>query len=224
MNYSKALVIFSGGQDSTTCLYWAVKEFRQVFAITFDYGQRHRIEIAAAEAIAKNLNVSWTLFPLSGFSMLGDNSLTSSTEVSARLDPSTGLPNTFVPGRNLIFLTYAAAFAYSNRIGNLVGGMCETDFSGYPDCRRNTLDTLMQAINLGMESKLELHTPLMNLTKAQSVLRAKQVGALEALALSHTCYNGVFPPCRKCPACLLREKGFVEAGVVDPLIERASKQ
>jgi len=217
----KALVIFSGGQDSTTCLYWALKNFTSVSTLTFDYGQRHRAELESAVKIAKFASVTNEILALSSFDKMGSNSLTGSEEVSSKINLETNLPNSFVPGRNLIFLTYAAAYAYSKGITNLVGGMCQTDYSGYPDCRRDTLDVLMQAINLGMESKIKLHTPLMNLTKAESVKLAVEVEALEALSFSHTCYNGVYPPCGKCPACKLRAKGFEEAGVLDPIFHNS---
>jgi 7-cyano-7-deazaguanine synthase len=219
MKDAKALVIFSGGQDSTTCLYWALKNFSEVETLTFDYGQRHQIELESAAKIAKFASVPSKILALSSFDKMGSNSLTGKAEVSAELNPNTNLPNSFVPGRNLIFLTYAAAYAYSNGITNLIGGMCQTDYSGYPDCRQKTLDALMVAINLGMESEIKLHTPLMNLTKAESVKLAVEVSALEALKFSHTCYNGMYPPCGSCPACHLRAKGFEEAGIKDPLLE-----
>ena len=130
------------------------------------------------------------------------------------------LPNTFVPGRNLIFLTFAAAYAYQRGIKDIIAGVCQTDYSGYPDCRQNTIEALQVAVNLGMEYQVKIHTPLMWMTKAETVHFAKKVGALEALAWSHTCYNGKVPPCGECPACGLRAKGFDEAGIMDPLIER----
>lgn len=220
MAFEHALVIFSGGQDSTTCLYWALNNFDAVSTVTFDYGQKHRIELASATKIAKLASVKNKTLVLSSFDQMGSNSLTGVEEVSSALNSDTNLPNSFVPGRNLIFLTYAAAYAYSNGIKHLVGGMCQTDYSGYPDCRRETLDVLMKAINLGMEAEIELHTPLMDLTKAESVKLAVEVGALEALSYSHTCYNGSYPPCGTCPACLLRAKGFYEAGVDDPIFKQ----
>lgn len=219
MALEHALVIFSGGQDSTTCLYWALKNFNTVSTITFDYGQRHRLELNSAKKIASLASVKNETLVLSSFDKMGSNSLTGTEAVKTELNSTTNLPNSFVPGRNLIFLTYAAAYAYSNGIDNLVGGMCQTDYSGYPDCRRKTLDALMESINLGMESEIKLHTPLMDLTKAESVILAKEVGALEALSYSHTCYNGVYPPCRTCPACLLRAKGFQESQIEDPIFK-----
>jgi len=220
MNNSSALVIFSGGQDSTTCLFWALRQFREVRAVTFDYGQRHRIELEAAAKIAEVAGVPQTVLPINTFSALGGNALTGEGEVP-RETTADALPNTFVPGRNLVFLMFAAAQAYQQGIHELVTGVCQTDYSGYPDCRQNTMDALQVAINLGMESRMRIHAPLMWLTKAESVELAAEVGAMDALSWSHTCYNGEFPPCGGCPACELRAKGFVEAGVPDPLMVRA---
>lgn len=215
-----ALVVLSGGQDSTTCLYWALNRFDQVETITFDYGQRHRIELESAQKIANLAGVPNVILPINTFGVLGGTSLTSDETVTDELGFN-NLPNTFVPGRNLIFLTFAAAYAYQRNIRDLVTGVCETDYSGYPDCRNNTMDALQLAINLGMESQLQIHTPLMWMTKAQTVHLAQEEGALEAMAWSHTCYNGTFPPCGTCPACILRQRGFDEASIPDPLIQRA---
>lgn len=220
----KALVLLSGGQDSTTCLYWAIDRFGRnaVSTISFDYGQRHFIELDCAEAVAAKAAVPHFCLPIDTFAALGGDALTDpDIGVEPGIDASSGLPNTFVPGRNLIFLTYAAAHAYRNRIGNLVTGVAQTDYSGYPDCRQETIDALQRAIQLGMESDVQIHAPLMQLTKKQTVELARDLGALDAMALTHTCYNGERPPCGKCPACLLRAKGFAEAGVEDPLVSRA---
>ena len=220
---SNALVILSGGQDSTTCLFWAIREYGQgnVETITFDYGQRHRIELDSAKKVAEIAGVPNKLLPIDTFSALGGSALTAGDiGVSKELNPDTHLPNTFVPGRNLIFLTYAAAYAYQREINDLVTGVAQTDYSGYPDCREETIRAQEQAIRLGMEFDVTIHTPLMHLSKAETVKMAQEVGAMEALAYSHTCYNGQQPPCGKCPACILRAKGFEEAGVPDPLVER----
>ena len=222
----RVLVVLSGGQDSTTCLYWAISEFGKnaVETVTFDYGQRHRVELDCAKTIASKAEVSNTLLPIDTFQILGGAALTDNQiEVNAELDPKIDLPNTFVPGRNLIFLTYAAALAYQRGINDLVTGVAQTDYSGYPDCREETIAALTNAINLGMETNIIIHTPLMHLTKAQTVELARDVGALEALADTHTCYNGLRPPCGECPACLLRAKGFAEAGVADPLVTRPAQ-
>ncbi|MFO1434622.1 MAG: 7-cyano-7-deazaguanine synthase QueC [Candidatus Competibacteraceae bacterium] len=219
----RSLVILSGGQDSTTCLYWALARFGRdnVTAVTFDYGQRHRIELDCAAKVAALAGVSQAVLPIDTFAALGGNALTdSAVAVQAGLNPATQLPNTFVPGRNLIFITFAAAYAYPRGIQHLVGGMAQTDYSGYPDCREATLKALEQAIRLGMEFDFTLHTPLMFKSKKETVELARDLGALAALAYTHTCYQGRQPPCGECPACILRAKGFAEAGIPDPLVER----
>ena len=173
----------------------------------------------AAQKIAKLAGVKNTILPIDTFGILGGNSLTGK-EVVDESSQEGELPNSFVPGRNLIFLTFAAAFAYQREIKDLVTGVCQTDYSGYPDCRQNTIEAIQLAINLGMESNVRIHTPLMWMTKSETVKFAGEVGALEALAWSHTCYNGEVPPCGQCPACELRAKGFEEGGIPDPLLER----
>lgn len=216
----KALVVLSGGQDSTTCLYWALDRFGpgNVSAITFDYGQRHRIELDCARNVADRAGVPHTCLPIDTFSALGGDALTDdAVAVRDETDASTGLPNTFVPGRNLVFLTFAAAWAWPRSIGNLVTGVAQTDYSGYPDCRETTLASLQETLRLGMESEIVVHAPLMHLSKKDTVLLAERLGALDAMALTHTCYNGERPPCGHCPACRLRAKGFDEAGIADPL-------
>ncbi len=162
-----------------------------------------------------------TILPIDTFAALGGNALTDDgIAVQTGVNPQTALPNTFVPGRNLIFLTFAAAFAYPRGIRELVTGVAQTDYSGYPDCRQTTLQALEQALRLGMEFAITIHAPLMFQSKADTVQLAQALGALPALAYSHTCYNGQQPPCGECPACLLRAKGFAEAGIADPLLER----
>jgi len=220
LNMSQALVLFSGGQDSTTCLYWALHRFGagQVAAVTFDYGQRHRIELACAARVAARADVPHTVLPIDTFAALGGNALTDpAITVQPGVDARTRLPNTFVPGRNLIFLTFAAALAYQRGIHHLVTGVAQTDYSGYPRCRQATLQALEQTLRLGLDYEITLHTPLMFKSKAETVLLARDLGALPALADTHTCYNGVYPPCGECPACQLRARGFAEAGMDDPL-------
>ena len=217
----KALVVLSGGQDSTTCLYWAIRRFGrdQVSSLTFDYGQRHRIELDCAADVASQAGVANRILPIDTFAALGGNALTDQEiEVAGGADGS--LPSTFVPGRNLVFLTFAAAYAWPRRIGHLVTGVAQTDYSGYPDCREETLRALEQALRLGMESQVEIHAPLMHLSKKQTVLLARDLGALDAMRLTHTCYEGRRPPCGTCPACKLRARGFAEAGISDPLVGR----
>ena len=217
----KALVVLSGGQDSTTCLYWAIDRFglEAIDTVTFDYGQRHRVELACAAEIARFVGVGNTCLPIDTFSALGGNSLIDSDiEIENTVDVDADLPNTFVPGRNLVFLTYAAAFAYQRDISHLVTGVAQTDYSGYPDCREDTIVALQQALRLGMESDITIHPPLMHLSKKETVELARDLGALSAMALTHTCYNGKRPPCGTCAACELRAKGFAEANIEDPLV------
>ena len=217
---AKALVVLSGGQDSTTCLHWALDRFRagNVWAITFDYGQRHRIELDCAERVAADAGVPWALLPIDTFTALGGNALTD-RDIGVRRDSNagSGLPNTFVPGRNLIFLTFAAAWAWPRGIGNIVTGVAQTDYSGYPDCREETLRALEATLALGMDSEVRLHAPLMHRSKKETVELAVALGAVDALALTHTCYEGRRPPCGTCAACELRARGFAEAGIDDPL-------
>jgi 7-cyano-7-deazaguanine synthase len=224
-----SLVVFSGGQDSTTCLHWALRAFKSVEAVFFDYGQRHASEIEAARTIAARLSVPLKVFKLDFFRELGGNALVDPAMAIEPLRDGGGLPNTFVPGRNLIFLTYAASYAYTRGIRDLVTGVCQTDYSGYPDCRDATIKSLEQALGQGLgwtdsappAGAFAIHTPLMFKTKAESVHWAVELGAMESLAFSHSCYEGTYPPCGKCPACLLRKKGFQEAGLEDPLEARA---
>lgn len=218
----KALVVLSGGQDSTTCLYWAIDRFGKdcVSSVTFDYGQRHRIELDCARRIAAEAGVLNVCLPIDTFTALGGDALTdNSIAVGDEAGAGTELPTTFVAGRNLIFLTFAAAYAYRHDIRHLVTGVAQTDYSGYPDCREETMVALQNAIRLGMDSDVQIHTPLMHRSKKETVELAVQFGALDAMALTHTCYNGQQPPCGRCAACELRAKGFAEAGVPDPLLD-----
>jgi 7-cyano-7-deazaguanine synthase len=231
---TKALVILSGGQDSTTCLYWALQQFDQVHAVTYDYGQRHRIELDAAEKVASMAglvefeHVTVRVGPiLAGASpLVSQNALEQYPDMYAL--PG-GLEKTFVPGRNLLFLTLAANHAYARGIINLVTGVCQEDFGGYPDCRRVFIDAAEQAIRLGFGyddndqfSQMRIFTPLMDLTKAQSVRMAHELpGCWDALAHTHTAYDGKYPPTGNDHASLLRAKGFYEAGFPDPLVLRA---
>ena len=218
----RALVVLSGGQDSTTCLFWALDRFGRdnVSSITFDYGQKHRVELECARNVAAAAGVPNLCLPIDTFAALGGDALTdASVAVSDEKDDETELPVTFVPGRNLIFLTFAAAHAYRHGIRHLVTGVAQTDYSGYPDCREETIAALQQAISLGMDCAFTIHTPLMNRSKKETVELAVRLGGLDAMALTHTCYNGRRPPCGECQACRLRAKGFAEAGVRDPLLD-----
>ncbi len=216
---SAALVVLSGGQDSTTCLAWAKNRFTTVDAITFDYGQRHRVELACAAEVARRAGVrQHRVLSVDSLKQLGGNTLTGDTGAVLGETGQGGLPNTFVPGRNLLFMTLAAAWAWQLGTRDLITGVCQTDYSGYPDCRADTMAALQQALRLGLELEVTIHTPLMHLSKADSVRLAQAEGGLELLAWTHTCYAGAVPPCGVCPACLLRAKGFAEAGLADPLL------
>jgi 7-cyano-7-deazaguanine synthase len=217
----KALVVFSGGQDSTICLYWALRKFGpgNVTAVTFDYGQRHRVELRSARAIARKAHVPLTLLRIPTFSELGGNALTGREAVRDKRTRR-GLPNTFVPGRNIIFLAFAGALAYREGIHHLVTGVCEADYSGYPDCRERAMRALERAVSLGMDYRINIHTPLIHMTKAEALRLALRLGAYDALALSHTCYNNQRPPCGRCPACVLRARAFSKAGMKDPILEK----
>ncbi len=247
---SRALVLFSGGQDSTICLAHALARHEWVETIGFDYGQRHAVEMLCRERIlacfradfpewAPRLGADHRL-DLSAFGAIGDNFLTNEAKAGSTSDISrpgprpgsrpgiplpeipiteAGLPASFVPGRNLAFLTFAAALAYGRGIDVLIGGMCETDFSGYPDCRRATLDAMETALSLGLDRKMQIETPLMALSKAESWVLARDLGGDKLVELvrveSHSCYHGRRDllhvwgmGCGLCPACQLREAGW----------------
>ncbi|WP_193568262.1 7-cyano-7-deazaguanine synthase QueC [Geobacillus sp. C56-T3] len=210
MNEEKAVVVFSGGQDSTTCLFWAKKQFGEVEAVTFDYGQRHRREIDVAQAIADELGVRHTVLDLSLLGQLAPNAL---TRRDIAIEQKEGeLPTTFVDGRNLLFLSFAAVFAKQRGARHIVTGVCETDFSGYPDCRDVFIKSLNVTLNLAMDYEFVIHTPLMWLTKAETWKLADELGALEFIRTKTlTCYNGIIADgCGECPACVLRKRGLDE--------------
>ncbi len=222
-----ALVLLSGGQDSAVCLAWALDRYARVETVGFDYGQRHAAELKARQIVRRKLArlaPAWgeRLGPdhrlnIRAFGAIGETAMTGerAIEVTDR-----GLPSTFVPGRNLVFLVYAAALADRRGLEVLVGGMCETDYSGYPDCRRDTLDALQTTLNLGMARDFAIETPLMRLTKAETWGLAKRLGGEALVGLivadSHTCYLNERTPhgwgagCGHCPACELRAKGWTE--------------
>lgn len=222
----KALVLFSGGQDSTTCLAWALDQFAIVETIGFDYRQRHRVELDCRKPILDRLGLHFPKWRtrlgadhLLDLAVLGEISATALTSEAAIAFDSTGLPTTFVPGRNLLFFTLAAAVAYRRGLTVLVGGMCETDFSGYPDCRDNTIRSLQVSLSLGMDKPVRIETPLMWLNKASTWDFAHKLGGDELIALirgeTHTCYLGERNKefgwgrgCGACPACELRAKGY----------------
>lgn len=225
-NHREAIVLFSGGQDSTTCLAWALERFERVETIGFDYGQRHRVELECRVNIRAGLGKSFPEWNarlgedhLLNLGVLGEISSTALTSDATIAIDSSGLPNTFVPGRNLLFLTLAAAIAYRRGLTVLVGGMCETDFSGYPDCRDNTIKSLQVSLSLGMDNPIRIETPLMWIDKAATWKLAYDLGGDELVEIikndTHTCYlgdrNRAFGwgrGCGECPACDLRAKGF----------------
>lgn len=208
MKKEKAVVVFSGGQDSTTCLFWAKKHFAEVEAVTFDYNQRHRLEIDVAASIAKELNVPHTVLDMSLLNQLAPNALTRSDIAIEQKEGQ--LPSTFVDGRNLLFLSFAAVLAKQKEARHLVTGVCETDFSGYPDCRDVFIKSLNVTLNLAMDYEFVIHTPLMWLNKAETWKLADELGALEFVRnKTLTCYNGIIADgCGECPACVLRKRGL----------------
>jgi 7-cyano-7-deazaguanine synthase len=224
MNGATALVLFSGGQDSTTCLAWALSRFAQVETVGFDYGQRHRVELEARPVLRAALSgfPQWAgrlgadhLLSIDTLRAIGGTALTADMKIEMGAN---GLPTTFVPGRNVMFLTAAAALGYRRGISDLVGGMCETDFSGYPDCRDETMKATAQALSLGLAREIRIHTPLMWLDKAATWKLAEELGGPALVDLivreSVTCYAGDPTPhpwgrgCGACPACELRARGY----------------
>lgn len=224
---SKALVVLSGGQDSTTCLAVAKKQFKEVHTVTFNYGQRHLIEIQSANAIAQAMGVdSHEIIDLGATILKGSSPLISAAQVgrySSAEELPRGVEPTFVPGRNILFLTVAANRAAVLGIQDIFTGVCEEDYGGYFDCRQTFIDVITQAIGEGMAGNpnhIKIHTPLMNLSKKDSVLLAKEAlgdNFQAVMKLTHTCYNGVKGGCGECHACILRDRGFKEAGVIDPI-------
>ena len=210
MDNEKALVVFSGGQDSTTCLFWAKRQFREVHALSFIYGQKHVKEVDLARAIAAKAGVHFDVMDVSFIGKLGHNSLTDTTMTMDAEKPADGVPNTFVPGRNLFFLSIAAVYARERGIRHLVTGVSQTDFSGYPDCRDNFIRSLNVTLNLAMEEQFVIHTPLMWIDKAATWALADELGVLDLVRNETlTCYNGIpGDGCGHCPACKLRREGL----------------
>lgn len=204
----KAVVVFSGGQDSTTCLFWAKEQFAEVEAVTFDYGQRHKLEIEVAADIARDLGVPQTVLDMSLLNQLAPNALTRSDIGITQNEGE--LPSTFVDGRNLLFLSFAAILAKQKGARHLITGVCETDFSGYPDCRDVFIKSLNVTLNLSMDYQFVIHTPLMWLNKAETWRMADELGAFDFVrSRTLTCYNGIQGDgCGECPACKLRRAGL----------------
>lgn len=208
MKNEKAVVVFSGGQDSTTCLFWAKERFAEVIAVTFDYGQRHRLELECAADIARDLQVPHHILDMSLLNQLAPNALTrSDIEITEKEGQP---PSTFVEGRNLLFLSFAAVLAKQYDARHIVTGVCETDFSGYPDCRDVFIKSLNVTLNLSMDTNFVIHTPLMWLDKAETWELADELRAFEYVReRTLTCYNGVKGDgCGECPACKLRQNGL----------------
>ncbi|MDR1225184.1 MAG: 7-cyano-7-deazaguanine synthase QueC [Tannerella sp.] len=205
-----ALVCFSGGQDSTTCLFWAKKQFDRVEAVIFSYGQRHVQEVAVAAGIAAEANIPFQILDLSLLSQLAPNALTDRTLAMDAEQPAGSYPNTFVPGRNMLFLTFAAVLARSRGICHLVTGVSQADYSGYPDCRDTFIRSLNVTLNLAMDEQFVIHTPLMNRDKSEVWALADELGVFDLVRTQTlTCYNGIpAEGCGHCPACNLRRAGL----------------
>ncbi|WP_296259183.1 7-cyano-7-deazaguanine synthase QueC [uncultured Phocaeicola sp.] len=210
MNKDKALVVFSGGQDSTTCLFWAKKHFKEVYALSFLYGQKHIKEVDLAREIARKAEVHFDTMDVSFIGHLGKNSLTDTSIQMDETKPKETYPNTFVPGRNLFFLSIAAVYAREHGIYHLVTGVSQTDFSGYPDCRDSFIRSLNVTLNLAMDEQFVIHTPLMWIDKAETWALADELGVLDLVRHETlTCYNGIpGDGCGHCPACKLRREGL----------------
>lgn len=206
----KVLVVFSGGQDSTTCLFWAKREFKEVYALSFRYGQKHEKEVELARKIAEKAGVAFEVMDVPFVGQLGHNSLTDTSMQMDQEVPASGLPNTFVPGRNMFFLSIAAVYARERGIRHLVTGVSQTDYSGYPDCRDAFVKSLNVTLNLAMDYQFVLHTPLMWIDKAQTWELADQLGVLDLVRNETlTCYNGIQGDgCGHCPSCKLRNEGL----------------
>ena len=210
VNNKEALVVFSGGQDSTTCLFWAKKHFEKVYALSFLYGQKHEKEVELAREIARKAGVEFEVMDVSFIGHLGKNSLTDTSIHMDEEKPKDSFPNTFVPGRNLFFLSIAAVYAREKGIHHMVTGVSQTDFSGYPDCRDSFIKSLNVTLNLAMEEQFVIHTPLMWIDKAQTWALADELGVLDLVRNETlTCYNGIpGDGCGHCPACKLRREGL----------------
>ena len=210
MNNEAALVVFSGGQDSTTCLFWAKKHFKKVYALSFIYGQKHVKEVELARSIAEKAEVEFDVMDVSFIGHLGRNSLTDTSIHMDEEKPADSFPNTFVPGRNLFFLSIAAVYAREHGVNHIVTGVSQTDFSGYPDCRDSFIKSLNVTLNLAMDEQFVLHTPLMWIDKAQTWALADRLGVLDLIRHETlTCYKGIpGDGCGHCPSCKLRREGL----------------
>ena len=215
------VVLLSGGQDSATCLAVAAQYHQSIHCVCFDYGQRHKIEMASSHKLAQLAGASFQIIDLTFMAGLSDSAMIHANQPIKQDEGE--LPSTFVPGRNALFLTVAAMVAHQVNAKEIYTGVCQTDYSGYPDCREDFIHSQMTTINLAMETNIAIKTPLMHLTKAQTVLLMKDLGQLAWYQHTHTCYEGTQPACGKCPACKLRLKGFDQAGISDPLTYQISE-
>ncbi|OOP66723.1 7-cyano-7-deazaguanine synthase QueC [Heyndrickxia oleronia] len=209
MKKEKAIVVFSGGQDSTTCLFWALKRFEEVIAVTFDYNQRHKAEIDCAINITQELGIVHHILDMQLLNQLAPNALTR-VDIDVTDGEEGELPSTFVPGRNLLFLSFAGVVASQVGAKHIITGVCETDFSGYPDCKDIFIKSLNVTLNLAMDNQFIIHTPLMWINKAETWKLADELGALDFVRTKTlTCYNGIIAEgCGECPACKLRKRGY----------------
>ncbi|MHB9928041.1 7-cyano-7-deazaguanine synthase QueC [Clostridium botulinum] len=212
MNKEKAIVVFSGGQDSTTCLFWAKKKYKEVIAVSFDYNQKHKLELDCAKDICKKYNIEHHILDLNLLNQLAPNSLTRQDITVDKSAPKEGVLNSFVDGRNLLFLSFVAVFAKQKGINTIITGVSQSDFSGYPDCRDVFIKSLNVTLNLAMDYEFEIITPLMWINKAETWKMAYDLGVLDIVKEETlTCYNGIKADgCGECPACKLRKKGYWE--------------
>ncbi|MDE6026160.1 MAG: 7-cyano-7-deazaguanine synthase QueC [Lachnospiraceae bacterium] len=209
-NKDEAVVVFSGGQDSTTCLLFALKKYKKVYAVSFDYNQRHSLELQCAKEICAKYNVEHTILDMGLLSQLAPNSLTRMDITVDRDAPDTGTPNSFVDGRNMLFLTFAAIYAKQKKITDIITGVSQSDFSGYPDCKDIFIKSLNTTLNLAMDYEFDIITPLMWIDKEETWQLADELGGFDVVRnMTLTCYNGIRGDgCGNCPACKLRKKGL----------------
>ena len=209
-NKEAAVVVFSGGQDSTTCLFWALKRYEKVIAVSFDYGQRHKLELECAKDICKKFGIEHEILDMSLLNQLAPNSLTREDIVVDEDAPDEGTPNSFVEGRNMVFLTFVAIYAKGKKVTDIITGVSQSDFSGYPDCRDIFIKSLNTTLNLAMDYEFDIITPLMWIDKEETWEMADKLGGFDVIRnMTLTCYNGIIGDgCGNCPSCKLRKKGL----------------
>ncbi|MBE5947113.1 MAG: 7-cyano-7-deazaguanine synthase QueC [Lachnospiraceae bacterium] len=209
-NKEAAVVVFSGGQDSTTCLLWAMKKYKKVYAVSFDYGQRHKLELECAKDICKKFSIEHEILDMSLLNQLAPNSLTREDIVVDEDSPDEGTPNSFVEGRNMVFLTFVAIYAKGKKVTDIITGVSQSDFSGYPDCRDIFIKSLNTTLNLAMDYEFDIITPLMWIDKEETWEMADKLGGFDVIRnMTLTCYNGIIGDgCGNCPSCKLRKKGL----------------